>query len=51
MTYAIIYKLKGKIKLASTTGYRTKKQAEQMKRVFERTNKGSGSKYYVRKVS
>jgi len=51
MTYAIIYKLKGKIKLASSTGYRTKKEADQMKRIYQRTNKGSGSKYYIKKVS
>lgn len=51
MVYAVIVKEKGKIRLASTQGYRTKRQAEQIKRIYQRTNKDKKIKFYVRKVS
>lgn len=51
MTYAIIIKKGKHIKLASNTGYRTKEEAEQMKRIYQRTNKEKGFKFCIRKVS
>jgi len=51
MTFVII-RIKGKeVKLASAQGYMKKEQAEQMKRILQRTTKDRRIKFIVRKVS